>query len=57
MRSSRGVRARVRFLTQDSGTRQRAASSAESISSMLLFPPLCGFDWTLAVLSLILLVI
>ena len=40
IRSSLGVRARVRFRIHDSGTRQRAANSAESISSGPLFPPI-----------------
>jgi hypothetical protein len=37
MRSCVGVRLRVRLRIQDSGTRRRAASSPESISSVPLF--------------------
>jgi len=37
MRSEIGVRLRVRLRIHDSGTRQRAANSAESISSGLSF--------------------
>lgn len=46
MRSSFGVRARVRFRIHDVGTRQRAASSTASISSQLPFPLFLETKWT-----------
>jgi hypothetical protein len=48
MRSSLGVRARVWFRIQDSGTRQRFANSAESINSAG-FPLLRDINGTSAV--------
>ena len=53
MRSSLGVRARVRFRIHDSGTRKRAASSAESISSVPSFPPVRDIFGTSAVSGII----
>jgi hypothetical protein len=51
IRSSLGVRARVRFRIQDSGTRQRVANSPESISSACTFPPAWDTNGTSAVLK------
>jgi hypothetical protein len=53
MRSSLGVRLRVWFRIHDSGTRQRAANSAESISSGPLFPPVRDIFGTSAVSGVI----
>src|ERR1017187_2845880 len=53
MRSSFGVRLRVWFRIHDSGTRQRAANSAESISFGPSFPPVRDIFGTSAVSGVI----